>query len=353
MFRRLEPISRSPSPRRRQLSKNIAFPALALPVDTSDDDDDQDDEESVAESNIAPKTPAASAADSETQDVPATQSKRKRKTKRRLTLGKDPGGRWKKRKLQLEEEQIQKALEGPGADGEQAEIFDTIRVQGGVLLRGFSSAKSQSTSTRSLSAPGPMATKKQSNKQHAVGLDAAENNSKSGRKAPVKSTGRKVKGSNGAGLRQTTLFANSFLKEPDGSGDESDTSSLSSLSELEHELSELGSSIALGGPKAKDSAVMDAEKRTALAGESNQFKTSRLPSKLLGDDKSVEDMSSPQPLEMDVEKPDNSIKPTEPEATEKAPTPQSRDNTEPAAIEVLAAPENTQETGEKIGRAHV
>ncbi|KAF8537923.1 hypothetical protein BDD12DRAFT_197070 [Trichophaea hybrida] len=136
MFRRLEPIS--PPPPNRHRSNTSAVPSIDE-HDTSDADTNADDEASLV--NKIMKTPGASTPDAAGLSASVSQSKRKRKPKRRLTLGKDPAGKWKRRKLQLEEQQIQKALED-NSDGQgDEEIFDCIRVAGGFIMRGLNAGQ--------------------------------------------------------------------------------------------------------------------------------------------------------------------------------------------------------------------
>ena len=214
MFRRLEPISRSPSPNSRRRSRIAAFPHLVHPIDTSDEEVDQDDDESAR--GGTPPVP-------QTSETPPADSKRKRKAKRMSNAS----TRYKKRKLQLEEEQIQKALERTDEDNDQGEMLDTIRVRGGILLRGFGTTQSRSTTTQ-----GSGAAKKTSGGHNSA---APTGKSRKASQKPSTTKGGNSSEPKGA-LRQTTLSTKSFSKGSIGNQDESDTSSLSSLSELENEM---------------------------------------------------------------------------------------------------------------------
>jgi len=230
MFRRLEPIS--PPPPNRHRSGTSAIPSIDE-HDTSDADTNPDREDDEASSaNKILKAPGALTPDAASLSASVSQSKRKRKPKRRLTLGKDPGGKWKRRKLQLEEQQIQKALEDD-TDGEGGEeIFDCIKVAGGFLMRGPNAGQQPPyyPPPGTAKCPSPLLLPLITGGKSTATPATIEKLSKFTKK-PTKPPRRKVKGGIKA-KKQPTFIAQPFPKGVD----ESDSSSLSSLSELEEEL---------------------------------------------------------------------------------------------------------------------
>lgn len=112
----------------------------------------------------SPSTSSASSA------APSPTPKKRKPKKRFLSLGKDPTGKWKRRRKEQEDREIQRALSsadtGPDADAD--DILESIHVAGGFLMIGNGSAnppttppppppprkrKRPSTATRTTAAP--------------------------------------------------------------------------------------------------------------------------------------------------------------------------------------------------------
>lgn len=141
IYHRLPPISRTPSPpahtlRRLQAFGGATLPSLPEEVANSDGEDDGSDW------NDAPDTPGAGPSTKPEPAAPPPARKKRKAKKRFLSLGKDPNGKWKKRKLLEEERAIQKALEVTVAESENDDddMLESINVAGGFLLIGEGSA---------------------------------------------------------------------------------------------------------------------------------------------------------------------------------------------------------------------
>jgi hypothetical protein len=119
VYRRLEPISRTPSPPASSLLQ-VRHPLPAI----NERNPPQEGETRTITNEGRERAPGFSTE----SHLSVPQSKKKRKAKRgRLSVG----GESKRRKLLLEEDRIQRALELENRD--EGEIFDTIRVAGGRL----------------------------------------------------------------------------------------------------------------------------------------------------------------------------------------------------------------------------
>lgn len=145
-WKRLDPISPSlpPSHPRRHPSV-VPLPAPSVSNDPLDNDppaDNESDPRHTSVSASASASPAPHARPDINEPASEPPRRRKRPRKRFLSLGKDPKNKWKRRKLEMEEKQIQEALDHAAAhehdDDEQ--LLDSINVKGGVLMMGEDSA---------------------------------------------------------------------------------------------------------------------------------------------------------------------------------------------------------------------